>query len=91
MSFFYPEEREITAKEVEAYAHACYDILKGLDIKDGHCKMYDPMTIEGDVVHSYVFDLRDGGRHHNYDNLWELKDDILAETLSGIKEESLTK
>lgn len=51
--------------EMEAYAAALHDIRLAIGIQDGHCKTYDPLTIEGGVYHSYVFDLWDGGRHHH--------------------------
>lgn len=34
--------------------------------EEGHCKTYDPLLIEGDVAHSYVFNFDDGGRHHSF-------------------------
>ena len=79
-------DRKIEARDIEAYAQACWDILLELGIQDGHCKMFDPMTIEGNTAHSYVFDLEDGGRHHRFSNLEELRKNILTETISSIAE-----
>ena len=88
MSFFYPTERKLNERDIEAYAHACYDILLELGIEDGIGKMYDPLTIEDKIAHSYVFDLKDGGRHHPFTSLQELKNDILEETVKSIKHEN---
>jgi hypothetical protein len=84
MSWFYPVEKKLTNNDLESYAHACYDIICSLG-GDSHCKMYDPLTIEGKTAHSYVFDLEDGGRHHTFKNLTQLKEMILKETVDNIK------
>lgn len=86
MSWFYPNERKLTKDDVESYAHALYHVLLELEIFDGHCKMYDPLTIDEDakIAHSYVFDL-EGGRHHPYASLEALKNDLLEETIDLIK------
>jgi hypothetical protein len=74
---------------VEAYAQACWDILLALDIQDGHCKSYDPLTIDEaeKIAHSYVFDLWDGGRHHKYGSLYQVINAIKEETVKAIKTE----
>lgn len=54
-----------------AYALGIRDIMMRLGVWDGHCKSYDPLLIKGDVAHSYVFDLEDGGRHHPFDGDYE--------------------
>lgn len=87
MSWFYPKERKLTKNDIESYAHACYELLTELGIQDGHHKMYDPLTIEGNVAHSYVFDLEDGGRHHYFNDLGHLRKMILEETANIIKED----
>ena len=46
------------------------DLRKGIDSFD---KSYDPLVIEGNIAHSYVFDLADGGRHHPFGSLEELE------------------
>lgn len=38
-----------------------------------HHKSYDPLTIEGNVAHSYVFNLDNGGRHHEFGSLKDLE------------------
>ena len=85
MSRFYPKELKLTNRDVEFYAQALWDLLMELD-GDGHCKIYDPLTIEGKTAHSYVFDLNDGGRHHPFKNLEQLRNDLLKEAVEKIKE-----
>lgn len=85
MSWNYPKERKLTKNDVESYAQACWEILCELGLSDTS-KIYDPLTIQGKTAHSYIFDLRDGGRHHSFKNLEELKNDILEETINLIKE-----
>lgn len=83
------ENKPIDENYVEIYAQACYDIILKLGIQDGHCKSYDPMTIDTDnkIAHSYVFDLWDGGRHHPYESLEQIKDSVLEETVKCIENE----
>lgn len=78
---------------VEGYAQACWDILIGLDIQDGYCKSYDPLTIDENtkVAHSYVFNLWDGGRHHSYENMEQIMRGLEKETLELVKEEYVKK
>jgi hypothetical protein len=45
----------------------------------GHCKSYDPLIIEGKTAHSYIFDFRSGGRHHDFSNLAELEEMLCGE------------
>jgi len=87
MSRFYPEEKKLTNRDIEFYAQALWDLLQEIGLRDGHCKIYDPLTIEGEIAHSYVFDLMDGGRHHSFNNLEELRENLLRETAEEIKEE----
>lgn len=56
---------EMTKKEAEIYVQGMYDLMMMVGC-DGHCKNYDPLFFEGDVAHSYVLELDDGGRHHSY-------------------------
>ncbi len=52
---------------------------------DYHHKSYDPLIIEGNTAHSYVFNLG-GGRHHNFDSLVDLEDKLLKDTIRRIKD-----
>ena len=88
------EHSDFTLRDVEVYAQAMWDILLTLGIQDGHCKRYDPMTIEQITTangtrykaHSYVFDLWDGGRHHTADSLEQIREALLKETTSQLME-----
>ena len=73
---------------LEWLAWKFYNLLLKLGIEDGYCKSYDPLLIEDDKCHSYVFDLDDSGRHHPYKNLREIEDKLFNEVLKRIKEES---
>lgn len=87
MSWNYPTERIPDERDTESYFHALWDVLLGLGIQDGHCKMYDPLTIHGDMADTYVFDLKDGGRHHPFTSLKQLRKDALEEVVEAIKQE----
>jgi hypothetical protein len=88
MSWFYPEDRRLNYRDAEAYFQALWDVMLALGVEDGHCKSYDPLTIEGDCAHSYVFDLHDGGRHHTTLSLKEICKSALQETVERIKQEN---
>ena len=74
---------------LEWLAWKFYNLLLKLGIEDRYCKFYDPLLIEDDRCHSYVFDLDDGGRHHPYKNLREIEDKLFNEVVKRIKEESV--
>jgi len=79
-----------TDRDLEAYAQALYDVWLALGVQDGHHKSYDPLTIERTthrtVAHSYVFDLWDGGRHHEWDGEPEaLRKALLEEAVMSIR------
>lgn len=75
---------------IEGFAAACQTlrmVLTGDD--DRHGKSYDPMTIKGDIMHSYVFNMKDGGRHHymkDYASVREVCGVLLTETVEWIRE-----
>ena len=83
MSWWYPKEKKLNKRDAEAYAHACYDILNGVTGESGS-KMYDPLTIIGQVAHSYVFNLKDGGRHHSFESIESLIGLMRDETIENI-------
>jgi hypothetical protein len=69
---------------LEWFAHKLWVILEeGRGDADYTGKMYDPLVIEGNIAHSYVFDLEDGGRHHPFSNLQHLEKMLVDE---GIKQ-----
>jgi hypothetical protein len=78
---------------VEGYVSALYNILSIMNLDGGHCKSYDPCKCEEDVVHSYVFNLKDGGRHHNlneYKDIQELLKCFTEEFFEDIAQEAST-
>jgi hypothetical protein len=77
---------------LEGYAAALQDILYELTGDNGCSKHYDPMTCESTVMHSYAFNMKDGGRHHNvkdYKNFQDIKDTLLWEAIADIQSEGL--
>lgn len=55
---------------------------------DGHCKSYDPGTVDGVTLHSYVFDLPDGGRHHDlsaYESAEDVVRDLVTEMVNEVR------
>lgn len=69
---------------LEYLARQLYFILTELGMDDHH-KTYDPLTIEGGIAHSYVFELGDGGRHHKFSSLLELENLMVTEVIQSIK------
>lgn len=61
-------ERE--AGFIEGAAWALADIMGRMTGDHPGAKSYDPMTVElrARMMHSYAFDMRDGGRHHPFDD-----------------------
>jgi hypothetical protein len=52
---------------------------------DYYGKAYDPLLIEGNIAHSYVFDFQDGGRHHDFENLSDLEKMLMQEGIDTIQ------
>ena len=75
---------------VEGYAAALSDLMRVLT-GDSPCgKIYDPMQVEGLVMHSYAFDMKDGGRHHNasdYKDLGDIKTSLLDDASDWIRQD----
>lgn len=94
-SFNYPYEiRDKTELDFEArcflegYALACEDFMRAMTNDTPCSKSYDPLTIEGNTLHSYAFEFKDGGRHHDatlYDSVGEIMGDMLKETLEWVE------
>jgi hypothetical protein len=73
---------------IEGYAAALQDILFVLTGDTDCAKSYDPMTCESNVMHSYAFDMKDGGRHHEvsqYKSIEDIKKTLLEQVLYEIK------
>lgn len=83
-------EDDLTPREkgrLEGYAAALDDIIRKVTGDGLSAKRYDPMTIEGGTIHSYAFDLKDGGRHHplgDYVNADEIRELMLAEAYEAL-------
>lgn len=80
------------ADYIEGYAAALQELLLRLTGNNGCGKTYDPITIDLDkgIMHSYAFDMKDGGRHHSisdYDSLDEILKYLTNEVFYWIKED----
>lgn len=54
---------------------------------DGHSKSYDPLSFSPDgKVHTYVFNLHDGGRHHSFTSFADIETRIIQETVDAIRD-----
>ena len=75
------EEKEF----IKGYATALQDIMYKLTGSNCNSKSYDPCEFYDDEkLHSYAFDLKDGGRHHplsDYKDIDEIKDLMLKEAV----------
>jgi hypothetical protein len=71
-------ERE--AGRIEGYALAL-DQMLGVLAESKSGKSCDPMTVDGATMHSYAFDMKNGGRQHPISD-YESVDEILAYLLS---------
>lgn len=72
---------------LEWFARKLWTLLEeGSGDPDYYCKSYDPLLIEGNTAHSYVFDLEDGGRHHQFKDLEHLESMLMDEGISSIKQ-----
>lgn len=80
-------DNEQKEQVLEYLAQKFWGLLMDLGTMDGHCKSYDPLVIEGNTAHSYVFDLEDGGRHHAFKDYAHLENMLYSETLFTIKGE----
>ena len=71
---------------LEWLAWKMWELLIELGIEDGYSKPYDPLLIEDDECHSYIFELGDGGRHHSYRTLGEIEEKLMKEVVVVVKE-----
>lgn len=71
---------------LEWFARRLWVILENSrpDGPDWHHKTYDPLIIDGNVAHSYVFNLGDGGRHHDIESLEDLERRLVDEATSDL-------
>lgn len=72
---------------LEGYALACSDLAVKFTGESLAYKSYDPLTVEGDTLHSYAFEFKDGGRHHDanlYNSVGEIMSAMSNETFTLI-------
>jgi hypothetical protein len=74
---------------IEGYAAALQDLEYKITGDNSCSKSYDPMKCESEVMHSYAFNMKDGGRHHpvkDYENVREILDTLLDEATDNFVE-----
>lgn len=82
---------QLTENEKEylkGYATALQDIMYKLTGDNTCGKSYDPIDFSEGKIHSYAFDLKDGGRHHplkDYKDIEEICTYMLKEAHDYIK------
>ena len=68
------------------FARKIWVILEESSIQpDYYSKSYDPLYLEDNTAHSYVFELEDGGRHHTFRDLEHLEKMLVNEAIGRIK------
>lgn len=75
---------------IEGYASALSDLELRLTGENRCSKSYDPMTVSEGIMHSYAFDLKDGGRHHplsDYEEVPEVCYYLLEQTVIELERE----
>lgn len=90
----YMELSERERGHIEGYANALQDIMFKLIGHNTSSKSYDPCTIDDNVIKSYAFDLKSGGRRHNIDeftDIDEIRDLMLRETLDYINDVNILR
>jgi len=71
---------------LEWFSQKLWKLLEeGSGEPDYYCKSYDPLVIEGNIAHSYIFDLEDGGRHHPFKDLAHLEEMLMDEGIKRIR------
>jgi hypothetical protein len=61
---------------LEGYAAALQDVEYQMTKDNGGPKAYDPTQCNEEIMHSYPFNMKDGGRHHpvkKYKDIEEIK------------------
>jgi hypothetical protein len=74
---------------LKGYAEAIQDMLYKLTCENTCAKSYDPIDFDKTTIHSYAFNLKDGGRHHplsDYESVQEVCNLMVTEAEEIIKE-----
>lgn len=82
------DENDVTPQEAEAFAEGVVCVLDLLGIETCS-KGYDPLVIEGDIAHTYAFDLWDGGRHHQFKRVSDVVKWMKAESARLLENDEL--
>lgn len=81
-----PFSEEAKRMVLEWFARKLWVLLEeGSGDSDYYCKMYDPLVIKDNIAHSYVFDMEDGGRHHEFKDLEHLEKMLMDEGIRQIQ------
>ena len=67
---------------LKGYAQALQDIMLRMTGDNGCAKSYDPIDFSDGKIHSYAFDMKDGGRHHplgDYKDIEDIKECMAKE------------
>ena len=59
---------------LKGYAQALQDIMRRMTGDNTCAKSYDPIDFSEGKIHSYAFDMKDGGRHHPLSDYKDLED-----------------
>lgn len=76
------------------YAMAVQEMMYMLTGDNTCAKSYDPIDFDENTIHSYAFNLKDGGRHHtlsDYISVEEITNLMLKEGVQWIKENNQNK
>ena len=83
---------KLSKKEQEylkGYAQALQDIMWRMTGENGCAKRYDPIDFSEDKIHSYAFDMKDGGRHHplsDYKDIDDIKECMAKEAEEWLRD-----
>lgn len=79
---------------LKGYAQALQDFMFKMTGENTCGKSYDPISFSNGIIHSYAFNMKDGGRHHplkDYKDIEEIKSLLLSDTKCFFNEISAIK
>lgn len=79
---------------IKGYARALQDMMFVLTGENTCDKPYDPVEFDDGVLHSYAFELKDGGRHHPlklYKDVEEIRKLMLKESVCFVRDKGIKK